>query len=216
MDSPTPPTKTTPTTTANPDPTPPHRPLAPARKNISFSNDKPSLINKNDTNTNGPSPIPITKEKWTAEKEAQLVYAQGELERSQRRWSRGQEEWVFEVEKLLEMKKEYGRFVKRRAEMGRKEGRRCKRRFSEVVGASSASVGEGSEVESGFGVKDEGWQETSKAYESLIRRVSSAKSAPSVDGSTRTTRTNSVQSYLVESPRQVRSSSEHGRNNYDG
>jgi len=74
-----------PTTTSNP--TPPQRPRHLQRNNISFS-DEPPIANLG----------PITKKaKWTAENEAQLAYAQEELDKSQKRWSRGQEEWILEV-----------------------------------------------------------------------------------------------------------------------
>ena len=54
---------------------------------------------------------------------------------------------------MLEMKREYKQFVKGRAKMVKKEGRRFKRPFAELASIGTVS-GEGSEIESVFAKDD--------------------------------------------------------------
>lgn len=59
---------------------------------------------------------------WTEELEERLRWAQLELEEHQRRWSEGQEEYLAEVEALLELKQRLKKFARRRSKDHRREG----------------------------------------------------------------------------------------------
>ncbi|MCJ1363787.1 hypothetical protein MMC16_002896 [Acarospora aff. strigata] len=125
-----------------------------ASTNVSFSSPHPRPLQQSSISFCPPSsphstPAPnpdrdtTTTTKWTPATESRLAYAQAQLEASQRRWSGGQEEFVLEVETLLDLRKEYTRFVRRREKQVRKEGRAVgiRRSFSETgTGPSPAGT----------------------------------------------------------------------------
>ncbi|KAI9883526.1 MAG: hypothetical protein M1823_004715 [Watsoniomyces obsoletus] len=81
----------------------------------------------------------LTAAGWTAELEERLQAAQREMEAHQRKWSPRQEEYVAEVDELLELKRRCKKFARRRSKDHQREGRSLERASSSRSGREDGS-----------------------------------------------------------------------------
>lgn len=116
-----------------------------------------------------PAPSP----RWNAELEERLRWAQRELKEHQKRWSEGQEVFIAEVDRLLELKRQAKKFVRRRSQDHKREGRSLDR-------AAAAQQAGNKDDESSTGGEEDGVA-IDKRLSRILRRTSSGTSSARED-----------------------------------
>lgn len=136
---------------------------------ISFSG-QPTLVTPA---TPTPSPEPsASPPRWTAELEERLRWAQRQLEEHQKRWSEGQDEYFEEVERLLELKRQAKKFMRRRSKDHQREGRSLERALQVAGGGGKQPDNDGMDIDGTDDAQDMADTKNENRLARILRRTS--------------------------------------------